>query len=42
MADQANTWVWSEAQNKWVKTPADCLTVRLTAAGQAYLRSCKG
>lgn len=34
-------WLWSPAESKWIKSPADCLTVRLTAAGQAYLGLCR-
>lgn len=41
MHDYSNTWIWSPAENKWIRTPGDCATVRLTATGQAYLGACR-
>ena len=34
-------WLWSPGQNKWVKQPADCPTMRMTAVGQVYEGACK-
>jgi hypothetical protein len=38
---QQDQYLWSVSELKWIKSPADCTTVRLTAAGQAYLGPCR-
>ena len=41
MADLTCIYFWSVSEDKWIKSPADCTTARLTAAGQAYLGACR-